>query len=44
MRKKINLTLANIHTPVPGYAAKLEKSMDRFFATLPVGKIVKRIN
>jgi hypothetical protein len=44
MRKKINLTLANIHTPVPGYATKLEKSMDRIFATLPVGKIVKRVN
>lgn len=43
-RKKINLTLADIHTPVPGYASKLEKSMDRFFATLPVGKIVKRVN
>jgi hypothetical protein len=44
MRKKINLTLANILIPVPGYAAKLEKSMDRIFATLPVGKIVKRVN
>jgi Protein of unknown function (DUF3445) len=44
MRKKINSKLANLHTPVPGYAAKLEKSMDRIFATLPVGKIVKRVN
>ena len=44
MRKKINFTLANIHTPVPGYAAKLEKPMDRIFETLPVGKIVKRVN
>ena len=44
MREKINLTLANIPTPGPGYAAKLEKSMDRFFATLPVGKIVKRVH
>jgi hypothetical protein len=43
MHKKINLTLANIHTPVPGYAAKLEKFMDRIFATLSVGKIVKRV-
>jgi len=43
MRKKINLTLANMHTPVLGYAAKLEKPMDQFFATLPVGKIVKRV-
>ena len=44
MLNKINFTLSNIHTPVLGYAAKLEKSMDLFFATLPVGKIVKRVN
>lgn len=41
---KLNLKLADIHTPVPGYAAKIEKSMDRFFAALPIGKIVKRHN
>lgn len=43
-RSKLGLLLNEIHTPVPGYAAKLEKSMDRFFANLPVGKIVKRAN
>ncbi|CAN9087153.1 unnamed protein product [Alternaria alternata] len=43
-RSKLNQLLAAIHAPVPGYAAKLEKSMDRFFANLPVGKIVKRSN
>jgi len=43
-RSKLGLTLAGIHTPVPSYAAKLEKSMDRFFASLPVGKLVKRHN
>ncbi|KAF2644836.1 hypothetical protein P280DRAFT_487347 [Massarina eburnea CBS 473.64] len=43
-RQKLGLKLADIHTPVPGYAARLEKSMDRFFATLPVGKMVKRQN
>ncbi|KAL1800268.1 hypothetical protein ACET3X_000610 [Alternaria dauci] len=43
-RSKLNQLLAAIHNPVPGYAAKLEKSMDRFFANLPVGKIVKRSN
>jgi hypothetical protein len=43
-RSKLNLLLSEIHTPVPGYAAKLEKSMDRFFASLPVGKVVKRAN
>ncbi|KAF2263758.1 hypothetical protein CC78DRAFT_266630 [Lojkania enalia] len=41
---KLNLKLADIHGPVPGYAQKLEMSMDRFFASLPVGKIVKRHN
>jgi hypothetical protein len=43
-RSKLNLLLSGIHAPVPGYAQKLEKSMDRFFAALPVGKIVKRAN
>jgi hypothetical protein len=43
-RSKLGLKLADIHTPVPSYAAKLEKSMDRFFASLPVGKVVKRHN
>jgi hypothetical protein len=43
-RSKLNQLLADIHTPVPGYAQKLEKSMDRFFASLPVGKIIKRAN
>jgi hypothetical protein len=43
-RSKLGLSLADIHTPVPGYAAKLQKSMDRFFASLPVGRIVKRHN
>lgn len=42
--KKLGLTLAAIHKPVPGYSAKLEKSMDRYFANMPVGKIVKRSN
>ena len=43
-RSKLNLLLADIHTPVPGYKQRLEKSMDRFFAALPVGKIVRRFN
>lgn len=43
-REKLGLPLAAIHAPVPGYAAKLEKSMDRFFANLPLGKLVKRAN
>lgn len=43
-RRKLNLALADIHAPVPGYGAKLERSMDRFFAALPVGRVVKRCN
>lgn len=44
LRQKIGLPLAGIHIPVPGYKAKLEKSMDRFFARLECGKAVKRSN
>lgn len=42
--EKIGKPLAAIHTPVPNYEEKLEKSMDRFFATVPPGKIVSRKN
>lgn len=41
---KLGLQLSTIHTPVPGYAEKLETSMDRFFARIEVGKVVKRVN
>lgn len=44
LSKKLGHRLAEIHTPVPGYAEKLEKSMDRFFARLEVGKFVQRVN
>lgn len=43
-RSKLGHLLSTIHDPVPHYAQKLEKSMDRFFAALPVGKIVRRWN
>ncbi|KAJ5722635.1 hypothetical protein N7488_000670 [Penicillium malachiteum] len=43
-REKLGLRLADIHGPVPGYAEKLEKSMDRFFAKIEVGRFVKRVN
>jgi len=43
-RAKLGLKLADIHAPVPHYKQRLERSMDRFFATLPVGKIVRRTN
>lgn len=42
--KKLNLKLRDIHKPVPQYKEKLEKSMDRFFDRLKVGKFVKRAN
>ncbi|OKL62851.1 hypothetical protein UA08_01723 [Talaromyces atroroseus] len=43
-RKKLGKLLADIHAPVPGYQDKLEKSMDRYFANIEVGKYVKRVN
>ncbi|OGM42158.1 hypothetical protein ABOM_009143 [Aspergillus bombycis] len=43
-RKKLGLRLASIHTPVPGYKEKLERSMDRFFARVEVGQFVQRVN
>ncbi|OCT46961.1 hypothetical protein CLCR_02451 [Cladophialophora carrionii] len=43
-REKLGKRLASIHEPVPGYSAKLEASMDRFFARLEVGKYVRRVN
>lgn len=42
--KKLGLTLSDIHGPVPNYKEKLEKSMDRFFSTLQVGRVIKRHN
>jgi hypothetical protein len=41
---KLNKTLAEIHGPVPGYKEKLERSMNRYFTSLPKGKVVKRYN
>ncbi|KAF9696974.1 hypothetical protein EKO04_004917 [Ascochyta lentis] len=43
-RTKLGHLLAAIHGPVPHYQQKLERSMDKFFAMLPVGKIVRRWN
>ncbi|GAM39461.1 hypothetical protein TCE0_034f11029 [Talaromyces pinophilus] len=43
-RQKLGKLLADIHGPVPGYHEKLEKSMDRHFANVEVGKYVKRVN
>ncbi|EXJ57278.1 hypothetical protein A1O7_07625 [Cladophialophora yegresii CBS 114405] len=43
-REKLGKRLASIHEPVPGYPAKIEASMDRFFSRLEVGKYVRRAN
>ncbi|OJJ76082.1 hypothetical protein ASPBRDRAFT_51749 [Aspergillus brasiliensis CBS 101740] len=43
-REKLGKRLSTIHDPVPGYKERLEKSMDRFFARLEVGKVVQRVN
>ncbi|RAH85189.1 hypothetical protein BO86DRAFT_304613 [Aspergillus japonicus CBS 114.51] len=43
-REKLGRTLSAIHDPVPRYKEKLEKSMDRFFAKLEVGRFVQRVN
>ncbi|PLB55202.1 hypothetical protein P170DRAFT_461118 [Aspergillus steynii IBT 23096] len=43
-RRKLGLKLRDIHTPVPGYAEKLAKSMDRWFDRLEVGTVVRRFN
>ncbi|KAJ5588879.1 hypothetical protein N7537_011557 [Penicillium hordei] len=37
-RKKLGLRLVDIHIPVPRYREKMERSMDRFFGRLQVGK------
>lgn len=41
---KIGRPLADIHAPVPGYAEKLERPMDRFFSLLNEAKPVQRLN
>jgi hypothetical protein len=41
---KIGKPLAAVHDPVPGYAATLQRPVDRFFARLTVDKPVWRLN
>ena len=43
-KERFGMKLREIHTPVPGYKEKLEKSMDRFFERLEVGRVVQRSN
>ncbi len=43
-KEKLGMKLRDIHGPVPGYKQKLERSMDRFFEKLEVGKVVQRSN
>ncbi|KFY34438.1 hypothetical protein V494_06773 [Pseudogymnoascus sp. VKM F-4513 (FW-928)] len=42
--KKLGLKLRDIHGPVPKYMAILNKSMDRYFSALEVGKFKRRLN
>ena len=42
--EKLGKKFRDVHGPVPGYAQKLEASMDRFFARLEQGTYVKRAN
>ena len=39
---KLGLKLREAHAPIPGYKAKLEMSMDRYFANLQPGDIRNR--
>lgn len=41
---KIGKPLATIHTPVPGYEDRLERAVDRFFASLRPERPVWRLN
>jgi Protein of unknown function (DUF3445) len=43
-KKKFNKTLSEIHQPVPGYQQRLQTSMERTFARLPVNKFISRLN
>jgi hypothetical protein len=42
--ERLGLPLSGVHGPVPGYKAKLERSMDRTFARLELGKLIRRRN
>jgi len=42
--RKLGLKVRDIHGPVPGYRAKLETGMERFFARLEVGRFARRVN
>ncbi|HZT52481.1 MAG TPA: DUF3445 domain-containing protein [Stellaceae bacterium] len=44
LAEKIGRPLAAIHAPVPGYAERLERPVDRFFAHLRPGRPVWRLN
>ncbi len=44
LAEKIGRPLAEIHAAVPGYAATLERQVDRFFAQLKPGRLTWRFN
>ncbi|MCJ1224504.1 hypothetical protein MMC12_001149 [Toensbergia leucococca] len=39
---RVGCRIRDIHRPVPEYKKRLEKSMDRYFAKIPVGKFMRR--
>ena len=44
LTEKIGLPLAQVHGPVPLYADRLARPVDRLMATLKPGKLVERLN
>lgn len=44
LHEKLGRPLADIHGPVPLYAEKLARPVDRLMATLKEGKLVERVN
>lgn len=44
LAEKIGRPLAEIHAPVPGYAATLKRPVDRFFTQLKPGRLTWRLN
>jgi hypothetical protein len=44
LHEKLGLPLADVHGPVPIYAEKLAKPVDRFFGLLKADKPVRRVN
>ncbi len=44
LQEKIGLPIADIHQPVPGYAQRIERAVDRILDTLPGDRVLGRFN